>query len=241
MRRFFAEPGQFVGESVTLGPEESRHLRDVLRLNIGDHARVFDGEGHEFMCEIADAGKHGTVLRVVRPVEPAAPESMVELTIVASAYKSDHLDEVVRMAVELGAARFVPVVTHRSEVRLQDIRKREGRWRKIALEATKQCERAKLMLVSQALVFGEFLEGVTEGDGLRLIFSEKGGAALPASTDQKRITALIGPKGGWEDSELDSASKKGFRSIKLGRRILKADTAAITFAALVQHRFGDLN
>ena len=72
------------------------------------------------------------------------------------------------------------------------------------------------------------------------MFSEKDGRAIPDLIHPKTITALVGPKGGWEDSETELAENKGFVPVKLGKRIMKAETAVITFAALLQHRFGDL-
>jgi 16S rRNA (uracil1498-N3)-methyltransferase len=117
---------------------------------------------------------------------------------------------------------------------------RTERWRKIALEATKQCERARIMTVDDPVSFQDFLSGLTSESGDRLMFSEKDGRSIPDLADPKKITALVGPKGGWEDSELELAERRGFVPVKLGKRIMKAETAAITFAALLQHRFGDL-
>jgi 16S rRNA (uracil1498-N3)-methyltransferase len=239
VRRFFAAPAQFDNGVVTFDFEETRHLRDVLRLKPGDEVHVFDGEGREFQCTITSVEKKASKLEVVREIDPSAPESSLEITLAVSAYKSDKLDLVVQKAVELGVARFSPIVTARGEVRLNDTQKRIERWRKIAMEATKQCERARVMTVDEPLEFEGFVDAVDRDSGLLLMFSEKGGDGMPNTTSQK-ITALIGPKGGWEDSEIEFASEGGFVPVKLGRRIMKAETAAITFAALLQHRFGDL-
>lgn len=241
MRRFYAPPEQFVGEAVTLGLEETRHLRDVLRLHAGDEAQVFDGEGHEFLCKIGKVGKSAAELQTLREIEPAAPESDLDLTLAAAVYKNDKFDLVVQKAVELGVARISPIVTLRSEVKLRDAAKRTERWRKIALEATKQCERAKIMTVDEPISFQDFVAGMDPKSGLLLMFSEKDGKSIPEKPVQKKITALVGPKGGWDDSEIQMAGDRGFIPIKLGRRIMRAETAAITFAALLQHRFGDLN
>jgi 16S rRNA (uracil1498-N3)-methyltransferase len=239
MRRFYASPEQFGGDTITLSKEETRHLRDVLRLKPGDEVHVFDGEGREFAASVEQVGKSETVLRKVKQVEPAAPESNLDLTLAATVYKSDKLDLVIQKAVELGVATFVPIVSFRSEAKLRDAEKRVDRWRKIALEATKQCERARIMSVGDAMPFADFLERTSPG--LKFFFSEKDGGSLPKSSNHKQITALVGPKGGWEDSEIDLAVEHSFFPIKLGRRIMRAETAAISFAALLQHRFGDLN
>ena len=239
MRRFYAARDHFDGETITLSVEETRHLRDVLRLKPGDDVRVFDGEGREFECEIVDINKGGAILSLVGAVDPAAPESALELTLAATVYKADKLDLVIQKAVELGVSNFIPVVSFRSEAKLRDAARRLDRWRKIALEATKQCERARVMTVAEPVELADLLDAAT--DDLKFLFSEKDGRALPERSDQRQMTALVGPKGGWEDSEIELAVAKGFVPIKLGRRILRAETAAITFAALLQHRFGDLN
>ena len=178
------------------------------------------------------------MLSVIREIDPAAPESNLDLTLAATVYKSDKLDLVIQKAVELGVARFVPVISFRSEAKLRDAERRVERWRKIALEATKQCERARIMAVEDPIPVETFFETAS---GLKFFFSEKDGSSLPQKTDQKEITALVGPKGGWEDSEIDLAIEHAFVPIKLGRRIMRAETAAISFAALLQNRFGDLN
>lgn len=241
MRRFYAPQEQFTDGTVSLNVEETRHLRNVLRLRIGDEARVFDGAGREFVCVVSDIARAGATLTVRAEIEPAAPESDLSLTLAAAVYKNDKLDLVVQKAVELGVIRFVPVITHRGEVRLREAARRTDRWRKIALEATKQCERARVMTVDEPVELDEFLAGTNLTAGTLVMFSEKGGRGLPENIEVQNVTALVGPKGGWEDAELERAGDHGFVAVKLGSRIMRAETAAITFTALLQNRFGDLN
>jgi 16S rRNA (uracil1498-N3)-methyltransferase len=241
MKRFYAPPEQFDGNAVTLAIEETRHLRDVLRMKLGDQAQIFDGEGREFLVEVANVAKRETLLQIVKEIEPPAPVSKLDLTIAASVYKNDKFDLVIQKAVELGVARVAPIVTFRSETNLKASMKRTERWRKIALEATKQCERAKIMTVDEPVGFNDFIANIGEDFGSLLMFSEKDGKGLPEQIARTKITALVGPKGGWEDSGIQLAEERGFMPIKLGRRIMRAETAAITFAALLQNRFGDLN
>ena len=241
MRRFYAPPNQFDGQKVKLAVEETRHLRNVLRMKSGDEVQVFDGNGREFLAEVESIGKREALLKVIGEIDPPAPESDLDLTIAACVFKNDKFDLVVQKAVELGVARLAPMVSFRSEVNLQATAKRTERWRKIALEATKQCERAKVMLIDEPLPFADAIGGMGSGSELLLMFSEKDGKGIPEKPLEKKITALVGPKGGWEDSEIELAQTRGFLPVKLGRRIMRAETAAITFAALLQHRFGDLN
>ena len=241
MRRFYAPVEQFDDASVKLSTEETRHLRDVLRLTTGDRVQIFNGEGLEFLAEITSVGKRETLLKIIDEISAPAPESKLDLTIAASVYKNDKFDLVIQKAVELGVARISPIVTFRSESKIDAALNRIDRWRKIALEATKQCERARIMTIEEPVPFEVFLSGLTDESGELLMFSEKDGRAIPDLIHPKTITALVGPKGGWEDSEIELAESSGFVPVKLGTRIMKAETAAITFAALLQHRFGDLN
>ena len=240
MRRFYAPVEQFDDASVKLSTEETRHLRDVLRLTTGDRVQIFNGEGLEFLAEITSVGKRETLLKIIDEISAPAPESKLDLTIAASVYKNDKFDLVIQKAVELGVARISPIITFRSESKIDAALNRIDRWRKIALEATKQCERARIMTIDEPVPFEYFLSSLKDESGDLLIFSEKDGRAIPDLGHPKKITALVGPKGGWEDSEIELAEARGFVPVKLGKRIMKAETAVITFAALLQHRFGDL-
>src|SRR3954468_23249735 len=152
-RRFYAPPESFTEEGVVLlSAEESRHLRDVLRLRAGEEAYVFDGEGREFACVVREEGGRGGLvsLEVRGAAEPPSPESPLELTLAVALLKGEKFDLVVQKATELGASRVVPVLTKRSDVRLRDARDAEHkveRWRRLALEAAKQSGRARVPAV----------------------------------------------------------------------------------------------
>src|SRR5687767_13022337 len=128
MRRFYAPADQFQDSRVTLNEEETRHLRDVLRMKPGDTAQIFDGEGGEFLARVTRVAKRETQLEVVEKVEPAAPESGLNLTLAVSVYKNDKLDLVVQKAVELGVVSLQPMISFRSEANLRDAVKRIERW-----------------------------------------------------------------------------------------------------------------
>ena len=116
-RRFYAPPESFApdGARVVLSAEESRHLRDVLRLRVGDEAFVFDGEGREFACVVGECVGRAAALEVRGRAEPPAPESPLELTLAVALLKGEKFDLVVQKATELGASRVVPVATKRAD------------------------------------------------------------------------------------------------------------------------------
>ena len=251
-RRFYAPPESFLhtpGE-VTLSEEESRHLRDVLRLRAGDAAQVFDGEGREFLCVVRDAGgrKSGATLEVRGTAEPPSPESPLELTLAVALLKGEKFDLVVQKATELGAARVVPVETRRADVRLRDERdtlKRVERWRRLALEAAKQSGRASVPAVEEPVAFTHLVSGGPRAQEARVLFAEGGGAPLDSLLTAEgarpaAVAALVGPEGGWDEEEIELARAHGWHVVTLGGRTLRAETAAITVCALLQHLFGDL-
>ena len=239
MHRFYASPESFTGPSVMLEQDETRHLRDVLRLKTGDEVLVFDGVENEYRCSVRSVEKKSSELAILERVTPASPESPLDLTIAAAVLKSDKTDLVIQKAVELGAASFIPLTTIRTDVKVNNAVGRVERWRRIAMEATKQCGRARLMNVAAPIGFAELMTSLT-GMG-SVLFSERGGKRFSELEASQKLTAIFGPEGGWDDAELDLARSSGCQIITLGGRVLRAETAAISIAAILQHRFGDLN
>ncbi|MBS1795621.1 MAG: 16S rRNA (uracil(1498)-N(3))-methyltransferase [Acidobacteria bacterium] len=237
MRRFFAPKENFRDRKIVLDADETRHLRDVLRLGAGARVSVFDGAGREFSGAVESVGKKETILEIIEETPPAAPESALGLTLAVALLKGEKFELVIQKAVELGAMRLLPVNTKRADVRLKDADKRLERWRRIALEASKQCGRARLM---EILPPRDFSEAIERAEGAKILFAERGGASFESLEPDTKITAFSGPEGGWEDTEIEAARAAGVSIVTLGGRILRAETAVITIAALLQHRFGDL-
>jgi 16S rRNA (uracil1498-N3)-methyltransferase len=271
-RRFYAPPEAFSpdGRAAQLGVEETRHLRNVLRLERGDEIFLFDGAGREFQGRVELVARNSTEVTVIDQVGPAQPESNLNLTLAVSLLKGEKFDLVIQKATELGVTGIVPVITSRADVRLQtdaDAERKMTRWERIALEATKQCGRARLMKIERPAKFSELVRaGDTESsvtrDGasedacapvtdvvkscdVRIMFAERQGVPLSGvlnrgSRQAQTVIALIGPEGGWADDEIDQAFAAGWKIVTLGGRTLRAETAAIVAATLIQHRFGDL-
>ncbi|MEZ5345775.1 MAG: 16S rRNA (uracil(1498)-N(3))-methyltransferase [Pyrinomonadaceae bacterium] len=238
MRRFYVKPEDIENDSAVLDPEQAKHLKNVLRLAEGEKIRIFDGAGNEFLCEILVLRKNGADLSILRQVEPVSPESPLELTLAAALLKIDKFELVVQKAVELGVSKLVPLVTKRTDVKAKNIEQKMTRWRKIITESSKQCGRAKLLEIAAPLEFEAFVKTL---EGERILFAETGGESFETLKPDKKITAVIGPEGGWDDPEIGMARDNGFHIITLGGRILRAETASISIAALIQNHFGDLN
>ena len=254
-RRFYAPAAAFAPDekSATLSREETRHLRDVLRLQSGDEVYVFDGAGREFKCEVQTIAKDSTGLCVLAEVEPARPESTLDLTLAIALLKGEKFDLLIQKATELGVKRIVPLDTERADVRLRDserAHRREARWQRIALEAAKQTGRAHVPEIAAPVSLNSLLMPAVADQEIptrvgRLMFSERGGRSLREAINSfpdpmKEIIALTGPAGGWTDEEIELAREGGWEIVTLGGRTLRAETAGIVVVALLQHRFGDL-
>ena len=267
-RRFYAPPSAFSSsrDSVMLATDEARHLRDVLRLKVGDEVYVFDGAGKEFHCRIEESRRETAQLQVIAEVTPARPESPLSLTLAVALLKGEKFDLVVQKSTELGVSRILPVVTKLADIRLRDesdAAKRVTRWQRIALEAAKQSGRAVVPEINAPVTFDSLLQNTGPLQSRNcLLFSERDGQSLkdaanalvrtasvsgqpdaawpPAHAGGSDITALVGSEGGWTDEELDAARQAGWTIVTLGGRTLRAETAAIAVATLLQHLAGDL-
>lgn len=237
--RFYVAPETFSGNLVTLDDEEAHHARSVLRLRAGDDASVFDGEGREIAATVAEISKRQVILTLGEEIGGGL-ESPLSLTLSAALLKADKFEWVIQKAVELGVTRIVPLVTEYTEVGA--VRgasdNRLVRWRRIALDATRQCGRRVLMKLDDPMVFGAAL--AADGSAARVLFAERGaggwrdGEGRPVSA-----TAYVGPEGGWADREVREAGEKGCRLVTLGPRILRAETASVVAATLLQAAWGD--
>lgn len=234
--RFFAPPSSLFDSRIVLDAEESHHLARVLRLVPGATVFAFDGNGAEYECEVARVHKDAAELQVIAQLSNEV-ESPLALTLGQALIKGDKFDWVVQKATELGVTRVVPLVTEHSEFRKAEGRElRLQRWRRVALEATKQCGRRKLIELAEVATFAQFCAAET---GVKLIFSERGGSKLAEVPHANSVTLAIGPEGGWSEGELALAKTHGFLPIHLGNRILRTETAAVAAVSLAQYLFGD--
>ena len=236
MRRFYAPAENFNEQNAALGLEETRHLRDVLRLREEAEIHIFDGDGREFLCAVEKISKNETELKIIKEVSPTAPESNLDLTFAVALLKGEKFDLVIQKSVELGVKKFVPLNTIRADVKIKDGEKKLERWRKIIVDATKQCGRAALMRIESPVDFEKF---IASAEGAKILFAEKDGEKFSSVKATENISAIVGAEGGWENSEIEMARKKGFQIVTFGGRILRAETAAVSIAAVLQNRFGD--
>jgi 16S rRNA (uracil1498-N3)-methyltransferase len=244
-RRFFAPPEAFNRQTVILTGDEAKHLRSVLRLKVGDEVFVFDGGGKEFKCAVAGMRRDEVELDNCEEIAPPYAESPLSFTLAVALLKGEKFDLVVQKATELGVTTVIPVTTRFADIHLRDAsdaEKRVGRWRRIAMEAAKQCGRARVPEIATPVAFESLI--LDNAQSLRLLFAERDGDGLESNTRASgpiaSVVALVGSEGGWADEEIEKAKAAGWKIVTLGGRILRAETAAIAVSVLIQHLFGDV-
>ncbi|HVG18462.1 MAG TPA: 16S rRNA (uracil(1498)-N(3))-methyltransferase [Blastocatellia bacterium] len=254
-RRFYASPDEISGSAIRLSRDETHHLTRVLRLGFGEEVFVFDGCGREYRCSFA-ALEHGRARLEVSETLLDRVEPSTHITLAQALAKGEKFDFIVQKATELGVSAIAPLATAHADVKLSDERseKRLERWRRISLEAMKQCGRRRVVEIAPPVALKDFLDAVRARDAgasdsgfarTLLVFSERGGAAiadaLPRPADNSEVIALVGPEGGWGDEELTLLDERGARAVTLGPRVLRAETAAVVAVTLIQHILGDLS
>jgi 16S rRNA (uracil1498-N3)-methyltransferase len=246
-RRFYAAPDDIADSTITLSADETHHLIRVLRMTPGDEAFVFDGLGREYGCVFRSVHEDRARLDVQHELDEVV-ESPLRLNLAQGLAKGEKFDFIVQKATELGVASIAPLITRYSEVRFaeQPAAKRLERWRRISLEALKQCGRRKLVEIAAPRTLPEFLAAKEiPSDRKLLVFNERGGVpvaqALAGISTSSTVVALIGPEGGWSDAEVELLTQSSSASVTLGRRVLRTETAAIVALTLIQHLAGDLS
>ena len=244
MARFFLRRKNIADRRATVTGPELDHLRRVLRLRPGDPIVVFDDAGWEHEAVIRSLSAQAAEIEIASSFQ-AEREYYLKLTLAVGLTKGEKMDFVVEKATELGVQVVVPFVSSYTVPKLDQrkIEKRGARWQKIALAAAKQSGRTRIPEIFPLSGFEDLVEQTT--GSLNLLFWEKEAQQTlkqvhATDPDARSILLVIGPEGGLSDQEAGLAQRHGFKPIRLGRRILRAETAAVVAASLVQYLWGDL-
>ena len=229
---------------ITLPADEARHAAKVLRLERGAIVVVVDGQGNACRGEIDTISTRRVTVRVHSEVRDFG-EPAVRLTLAAGLSVGFKFDSVVQRGTELGVSRFVPLITDKSKVTLDDpkrARTKVNRWGKVALASMKQCRRSVLPEVATPTRFEAFMSQFDPADP-GLIF-HPGAKSIGIDSVEfperaRRISLLIGPESGFSEDEVELAIDAGLTLVNLGRRVLRTETAGPTVAALVMARLGE--
>lgn len=236
MYQFFVEPQQIntSDNSVIIVGSDVNHIKNVLRMRIGEELSVSNGmDGREYRCGI-QAFEEDRVLCELRFVKEDGVELPGRIVLFQGLPKTDKMEWIIQKAVELGAAEIVPVATKRSVVRLDEkkAKTKVTRWQGIAEAAAKQSKRAIIPEIGQPISFARAVKQAADMD-VKLIPYELAGdmeytrALFREITPGQSIAILIGPEGGFDEGEIAAAQEAGISPITLGKRILRTETAGL--------------
>ncbi len=231
--RFFAEN---IGEEVALTGDEYRHAKNVLRLNTGDEVTLLDGSGAEYSAIVARAEKGTLYLHVIgKTVSDREPKTDVYLLI--GALKGDKTELVVQKATELGVNRIGVFSSRYCSAFFGE--NKLSRLERVAREASKQCMRARVPAIEYFDSFSAALDSAKDYQH-KLFACEFLEASEGAIADMGvSYCIVVGSEGGFTEEEFRSAKEKGFCGISLGKRVLRAETAAIALLAVVMEKAGE--
>ena len=240
--RLFTNDKLSSGAELCLDKEQSRYLGRVLRLRTGDSISVFNGDDGEFDASIRSLAKDAAVVQVQEPVETVT-ESPLKIHLVQGISRGERMDFVIQKATELGVKRISPVFTEHGVVKLDDKRaqKRRDHWQGVATSACEQSGRVRPPLVDAPVTLNSWFGAGAKEAGTDLILQP--GAPTPLTSiaaPATKLCLLVGPEGGFSDSEYDDADVAGFKAVSLGPRVLRTETAALAAIAVAQSVWGDL-
>ena len=227
------------GQELQLAADQARYLSRVLRLRAGDSLTVFNGDNGEFAATLSAVGKNSATVLVESHVETAT-ESPLKVHLVQGISRGERMDYVVQKATELGVSAITPLRSERTEVRLSGERaeKKLRHWQQIATSACEQCGRNRLPNIQPAQDLAQWIGGV-EAD-TRLVLHHRASSAQTDATSPSSSALLVGPEGGLSPEEITAAEQAQFRSLQLGPRILRTETAPLAAIAILQARWGDM-
>lgn len=233
MYNFFADKSNRHGDCYIINGADHNHIKNVLRMRCGENILVSEN-GISNLCEIASIDDDFTTVRII---EEAYQDTNlpIKIYLFQGLPKSDKMELIIQKAVELGAEGIVPVEMSRCVVRLDDKKKgsKVSRWQSIAESAAKQSKRNSIPEVYGIISYKQMLERISDFDVFLVPYESEDGMnstknALSDIKKGSKVAILIGPEGGFEEKEIESAKNKGGKIISLGKRILRTETAAIT-------------
>ena len=218
------------GSTIALPDEAFRHLVQVLRMEAGEHLTVFNGQGGEYAATLATASRKGATLRIGKH-DPVSREAPLHITIAQCVSKGDRMDYALQKSTELGAAHFATVLSGHGVVKLDGERweKKVEHWRGVVVAAAEQSGRTQVPGVVAPITLDKYL--IAPHEGIKIILAPGGSVTLAQLLPLQKLTALIGPEGGFSSVELDTAERHGWLKLGLGQRILRTETAPVALIA----------
>lgn len=226
------------GQELELNDDSAHYLRTVLRLKQDADLVVFNGNGGEFFAKVLEVHRKRVVL-AVNQWQDNTVESELQVSFGLAISRGDRMDFAVQKAVELGVKNITPLFSDRCVVQLKEDKQQQRlqHWQKIAQHAAEQSHRT---IVPELKTIDTLNHWIEQQQGLKVFLDPYADTVLnELQPVNNSITLLSGPEGGFSDNERQQAVAAGFTPVKLGKRVLRAETAALAALAAVQTLWGD--
>lgn len=243
MYQFFVEPSQIQDKRIVITGSDVNHIKNVLRMKIGDEIAVSNGiDGKEYRCGI-EALTEEEIVCGLRFIKEDGVELSSKIYLFQGLPKADKMELIIQKAVELGAFEVIPVATKRCVVKLDEKKaaNKVSRWQGIAEAAAKQSKRAVIPQVRSAMNIKEAIAYAQDMEVKIIPYELAEGMQhtkqiIEAVQPGQRIAVFIGPEGGFEESEIRLALEAGIEPVTLGRRILRTETAGFTVISWLMYQ-----
>lgn len=241
MHHFFVTPQQVKENQIQIEGTDVNHIKNVLRMKIGEELHISDGNNKKYLCEIAEVSAD-MVLTQIKEELASDTELPSRIYLFQGLPKGDKMELIVQKAVELGVYEIIPVATKRAVVKLDDKKasKKVERWNSISEGGAKQSGRNIVPKVKEVMTYKEAMQYAKNLDVVLLPYELAEGMedtkqSIEAVRSGMSVGIFIGPEGGFETSEVEYALEQGAKAITLGRRILRTETAGLTILSILMY------
>lgn len=241
MYHFFVTPEQVKGEEIWIRGLDVNHIKNVLRMKIGEELQISDGNNKKYLCEIASITSDEVCVQIKEEIQ-SDTELPSQIYLFQGLPKSDKMELIVQKAVELGAYEIIPVATKRAVVKLDDKKatKKVERWNAISEGAAKQSGRNVIPQVKPVMSYKEAIQYAKNLDVVLIPYElaermEETKQIIESIVPGQSLGIFIGPEGGFETQEVEYAVEHGAKAITLGKRILRTETAGLTTLSILMY------
>ena len=243
---FFVSPECVTSPTISITGDLLVHLRDSLRITVGETLWFGNGQGSRYRIKITDISKRAVTGRILETIQEL-PRHTPRLILGQSLLKGEKMDWVIQKATELGVSDIVPIESRHSvvQVKADRVDHQLARWQRIAVEAAQQSEQWRVPTITAPQSLATLLKNRAADIVTLMLTERRDGTSLQTVSLPKEPTGavlvLIGPEGGWSKEEVVAAEQAKVVPITLGQQILRAETAAIAAVSIVQSRLGSLS
>lgn len=241
MHHFFVTPEQVKENSIYIEGSDVNHIKNVLRMKIGEELQISDGNNKKYLCKIESMSSE-EVCAMILEEQNADTELPSKIYLFQGLPKGDKMELIVQKAVELGVFEIIPVASKRAVVKLDDKKavKKVERWNSIAESGAKQSGRNVIPEVTHVMAYKEAIAYASQLDVILIPYElaegmEETRQIISGIKPGQSVGVFIGPEGGFETSEIEYAMQNGVKSVTLGKRILRTETAGLTTLSILMY------